>query len=862
MEPDQHDGTYELMRKTVDFILKLEADETDWNDLQLLVFMSVGTWKYSIAKKRELIAKSNLHDQDKKSLNKIIDEVIQNTKKGMYQNTTDPNHFGMFGTGTYTLIKPKKGMTTRVISKTANIVFNILNEIIKLNNSDKIFDIAEKYLSKKLDGLGAGMLSQILHYIKPDIFPVLNSQGIKTYKALGLNLSYPDKTEYYIENCREIREFRDKNFKFKNYRVIDWAWFQVHQGETDDTDEELEDYLDSINYWIFQANPDKQGQWESTIFEEWIEQNNQFWPLNAHNDKVKIGDKYIFYKGGHNNGLCGWGKITSINEKRDNGDIGVKIQFLGRWKDKIIPTDYLKKEYSNIKWGIQHWTIMSIDKQTFLDILKLRDVKISKNVQEDALMQNNQSNLPLNLILYGPPGTGKTYSLPRKAVQIIENKTDEQAKDMKEDYIKQQYQKYRKNRQVEFITFHQSYSYEEFIQGIKPIMNDDNNISYSIEDGIFKKICDRARENIISSKIDSSDTYTNSYITNLITEYSQYIQDELSKNEQGIDFYGEFKLIDISINSKGEISTFKISTGNTRGQSLSVKNLKKWFKLYKDGIIKSYKDIKPTYESKKGIHGNAIYYFELLRRLGEFEKENQVDVESIEFKKFIIIIDEINRGNISKIFGELITLIEKDKRYGERSEIAVSLPYEMSDDSDDSFSVPSNLYIIGTMNTADRSIALMDTALRRRFEFREKMPDIQVIRDHNDGEPVINDIKLPEMLQAINDRIEFLYDRDHTIGHSYLMGLYDFDGLKNAMRHKIFPLLQEYFYDDWEKIKLVLNIDNDGKNDNAFIVNQTDSGYLKNIPKDNDYYNPDKKVYRINEEGFSNPQNYKRIYGE
>ena len=208
--------------------------------------------------------------------------------------------------------------------------------------------------------------------------------------------------------------------------------------------------------------------------------------------------------------------------------------------------------------------------------------------------------------------------------------------------------------------------------------------------------------------------------------------------------------------------------------------------------------------------------------------------------KYAIFIDEINRGNISKIFGELITLIEPSKRLGADDEIMVELPY-----SKEKFGVPSNLYIIGTMNTADRSIALMDTALRRRFEFVEMMPEYDNLNEIN-----IEGINIGEMLKTINDRIEYLYDRDHTIGHAYFINVADMETLANVFKNKILPLLQEYFYDDWEKIRLVLG-------DSQFIKEKKpSSGLFKSAT---DYIN-NKILYEIDKEAFYDKQNYLKIY--
>ncbi|ECP6146755.1 AAA domain-containing protein, partial [Campylobacter jejuni] len=232
------------------------------------------------------------------------------------------------------------------------------------------------------------------------------------------------------------------------------------------------------------------------------------------------------------------------------------------------------------------------------------------------------------------------------------------------------------------------------------------------------------------------------------------------------------------------------------------------------------------------------YYFNLVNKFKEYERQSLVKIKNSEIKNnflkpYIIIIDEINRGNVSKIFGELITLIEPSKRIGEPEELRVTLPYSRNDFYDKKgFGVPKNVYIIGTMNTADRSITSLDTALRRRFEFVEMMPDVSELSTD------CEDVNLQELLQAINTRIEYLLDREKTIGHAFFIGIDNLEKLKDVFQNKIIPLLQEYFYNDYTLIDVVLN-----KNGMIF-KDKKDDKYLQKIKN---LYNVDneRNIYSI-----------------
>jgi 5-methylcytosine-specific restriction protein B len=458
-----------------------------------------------------------------------------------------------------------------------------------------------------------------------------------------------------------------------------------------------------------------------------------------------------------------------------------------------------------------------------------------ENNGEDEMPNDPKQTQPLNQILYGPPGTGKTYNTINKALEIIDGKVPEKRED-----AKQKFDDYVRAGQIEFVTFHQSYGYEEFVEGIKADL-DSEEIKYKLETGIFQQLSRKAEQNYFEVE-NSKNKETILDINKLINDFANNIQTKIAEGQEVVLFENSNKtkalIGNIKRKSNGNLQSF-ITSGSVKDQSLTISVILRDYQDYLDGKIQKYTDVKPSFESQSSYHGNAIYYFELYRLLKEFyDKNNNSYVtknENINLKNHILIIDEINRGNISKIFGELITLIESSKRIGADEALYVRLPY-----SNEQFGVPQNLYIIGTMNTADRSITLMDTALRRRFEFTEMMPDLEALN----GLENVKGINIKSLLETINKRIEYLYDRDHTIGHAYFMslkGINDEDKAKaeldNIFRNKIIPLLQEYFYDDWEKILMVLG-------EEGFI----ESKILNNdifTYKSDDFLEEDKKSYTI-----------------
>ena len=346
--------------------------------------------------------------------------------------------------------------------------------------------------------------------------------------------------------------------------------------------------------------------------------------------------------------------------------------------ENIIEINYLATKKLRAMDEFKEWEMFKLSNFVWETISKSTR-SISNEV--DELNEDNK-----NFILYGPPGTGKTYNVINKALEIIDPEGySEMAEDNNREAILNQYKELVDKGQIAFCTFHQSYGYEEFIEGLKS----DGKGNFVTEDGILKTI-----------------SYNAAY--------------EALKDE--------------------------------------------------------YKEEEEDYLDKK-------------LKVNEFINKEKAFKEA---KKFVLIIDEINRGNISKVFGELITLLEEDKRIGTSNQIVVNLPY-----TKEKFSIPNNLYIIGTMNTSDKSIAQIDIALRRRFIFEEMMPNYDIL-DETDG------IELDRLLNTINERVEFLLDRDHLIGHAYFVNCKSASDVINVIVNKVVPLLQEYFYGDNEKVGMIL----------------------------------------------------------
>ena len=584
-----------------------------------------------------------------------------------------------------------------------------------------------------------------------------------------------------------------------------------------------------IKYWVMPSDPNRSDE------EKEFKENNNLTEYNCgRHQKIKIDDIVYLYISAPIQAIRFKTKVVSMVENK------LTLKLIKKLKSENLNFKLLQEH------GLQG---------------TLRESREISGQLLEYIKQQEQE--PLNQILYGPPGTGKTYSLSSMIDQFTQNlniNSDKDIDDAMPDMLK-----------IENYTWYQVSAAILYDAAMSKINNGwikirdakDNNdiVSHDLFKARSEKSSSKSPQQTMAADLlfHTKDDCKN---VNVKRKSPPFIFDKNNKSEwsvdtkilndecpEAIELYEKYKKIkDKKIDINYTKQNFKFTTFHqSYGYEEFVEGITP---ILHDGENEG-KEI--GYKISKGIFYQCCE--EALRLAGYDGKLNDFcSLTKSERKEklnnapqYAIFIDEINRGNISKIFGELITLIEPSKRLGADDEIIVELPY-----SKEKFGVPSNLYIVGTMNTADRSIALMDTALRRRFEFVEMMPEYNNLKE-------VAGIDIGQMLKTINERIEYLYDRDHTIGHAYFINVSDMETLANVFKNKILPLLQEYFYDDWEKIRLVLG-DNQ-KNEDLQFVKVKKNMVAKELfgSKIDDI--DDKVLYEINnQETFNNPQSYIKIY--
>lgn len=472
---------------------------------------------------------------------------------------------------------------------------------------------------------------------------------------------------------------------------------------------------------------------------------------------------------------------TSPIKLENSDDYRCRIKYI-----PFDPTDFDGNSYGKYR--------QTLHKCTDPDIIEFANQIIENNMIPQKIQEYIRIlQAKKNLILQGAPGTGKTYNTAALALAICEqndvNLNDHAA-------VMERYEQLRKEGQIAFTTFHQSMDYEDFVEGIKPRILDDNSMVYETEDGIFKKLSNKALQNQIDSRKSKKDIRQQKSIEEKLDVFltSSVDNNVEFQTKTGSKFfishYNE-KHVDIEI------------PDNTVASNISL-NINELLTLLENDVeLSNVKDIK-NYFGRKFNTQQDSYTFVLCKEIQKIKTEEHIEVQLVEKKNHVLIIDEINRGNVSKIFGELITLLEADKRIEsdpekqkEQHAITVTLPY-----SKEQFCVPSNLYIIGTMNTTDRSVGFIDYAVRRRFAFATLKADRQILIDNGCDESSKN-VRLFDAVKTFleNHKADMDID-DLMVGHSYFM-TQDVQGLQLKLQYEIIPLIQEYAKDG------IINVNNE-----------------------------------------------------
>ena len=1077
LSPDEHDGSYELVRTIVSAYRDVDEAVLDYHDLNAIYLMCIGTWRHSYDKKHEAVHATHLPEVRKQELDHLIDDLRSRAEAGAYKNqekaVDSTGHIGMFGTGFYSFQNKTDPKSVRAFIK-------MCIDLLDMTVDEDMFRRAALVLTKSFHGMQAASASVVLHCLKPLTFPVINSNvgSEDIFAALGIELKSRGKLETYVDNCRKIKAFRDTNFSFKNYRILDMAAWEL---SSDPIRRIISQYKESFATWI----PQEIYKWRAVqcFQEHWVPKRADFAEMlkealaQASNlmdtnysfprkmitffaeqepDTVRSmfqqlldpeadvieqiqnfkqnadallsryqlkesmkqhyqGDRtictYLFFARPNQHFLYQYGKLkaflaeTGLSATCKMGDIQNVLTYqevankvlacvqqdselLNMFETKraefgseyypdaehhLLADDIIyfgSQLYKSDYWpslaeydpeiSTEQWLELLVDRTICtaenLQILKaiqqvggeatckqlslkLGDtsahyngsmVQLARRVQEKTgcpLVQNenndqkwwpilfvgrtalqdqpgtyswklrdelaealkllpqkevsNPMSFAKNMILYGPPGTGKTYQTVNYAVAIIEGKSLEEVQVENHEEVLKRYRQYRQDGRIEFTTFHQSFGYEDFIEGIRPKFFGENEeeageIQYEITKGIFKAFCLKAQIPIADAKQSPygfSDTPSvwkvslggtgehplrnycmqNDCIRIGWDEYGETVTDETNYFVGGKyvlnAFLNRMQLGDIVLScySARTIDAIGVITGDPEWLS-NEEHYKRSRKV--NWLLKGKKIDIEEFQLSRSLVQSTVYQLDTTAAevIKVLEKNGFAPTTTLETKPYIFIIDEINRGNISKIFGELITLIEPSKRLGQSEGLQVRLPY-----SQKLFGIPDNVYLLGTMNTADRSIAMLDTALRRRFSFVEMMPDSSVL----DGVEV-EGISISGLLTTLNHRIEVLFDREHTLGHAFFTPLRQSPSIQTLgeiFRDKVIPLLQEYFYDDYEKICLVLGDRKRPEQQQFFKVETADLQSLFGVEPEFEV-NP---TYRLNPAAFFDAEVYRNL---
>lgn len=620
----------------------------------------------------------------------------------------------------------------------------------------------------------------------------------------NINVNTFWKSDISTQIRTTTRNGQDVSKKYNNSKIFAFPKRYINKFD-------INTFFNNIKYWLYSAG-EKSYKWDE-FYKDGIMAIgwDYLGDLTKYSSQAEIADKITKEENKTqypmNDSKANW----EFAKDMQVGDIvyvkkGLQDALIGRG---IVKSDYIydanRNEYKSIRkveWthngiydvdfkvlDIKQWnqkTLTEISQSKYKDFcLKIEDVFMKKQPEEN--LNSLQVNIPLNQILYGPPGTGKTYSVRQYITDIVG-----QNPGLKTDNEEQKI-----NNAVKDLTWYSAIALSMYRNG--------KNNKYKVPNLQHQKIIKAFAATKESKKIKAtlwfqmqSHTSESSENVNNSTKHPPYLFDKTENSEWYLTETG-IKFVEENLSEQLEFL-------NAKNSSRKIEDFYKFITFHQSYSYEEFVEgIKPSINNDED---NATISYEYNR--GIF-KEICQQANSDPENNYLLIIDEINRGNISKIFGELITLIESDKRVipnGERifentktqnEELVVTLPYTKS-----KFGVPSNLYILGTMNTSDRSIASIDIALRRRFKFKEMMPNSSLVADFGIG--------FNKIFDDLNNKIKLLLDRDHQIGHSYFINTKynnnnennNVETLKDIWFSEILPLLNEYFYCDWEKLKLII----------------------------------------------------------
>ena len=702
--PNEYDGSYELVTEVIKAYSVLnDYSICDYNDLNLVYLSTVGTWKHSIDKKKETISKSNLPDNEKSRLIGLLDKIWGKAENKEYKHneSNDNISIGMFGTGFY-------NTQTKTTPESVQKFIKLCVDLIKVEDEEKAFSLVEDTLKDGMNGLATGGISQILHCLKPFIFPILNSNQGKNnlFSKLGIQLEKVNLEENYAANCRKIKEYRDSNFEWKNYRNFDiedlnmaevneeyvnfkcmLEYFVSHLEyiQNEDTtyvgyEKYIKPYVDKNNFKMLGQGYKGQGIQSQVSKWEKYDCGNLFLNIANNYGDYKTRLCYLNWEDTGVNVIAKWDENEHIygltlhlfrakNDRKDIGSIKT-LNTLGLF-DGNLPNNELIEFLDDFK------KLLEDDQQKVID--ELEDKKMEKQIEQ---LRNVK-----NLIFTGAPGTGKTYY----AEEIAE----------------------KMNAEYKIVQFHPSYDYTDFVEGLRPIEKN-GTLGFERKDGSFKEFCAKALKNLEDSAKSKEDQEKEATVMDLIEEFIADASDNSTpfKITTGNEFF---------IDSSDQKYVYIKIPSNDKRNELTLQKQVLVDLLSADNKLNTSGEIKKFYQRKWRTQEDS-YYFSLYEKIHEKKSNHaKADVEKIERKDFVFIIDEINRGEVSKIFGELFYAI--DPGYRGKKEKAVQTQYQnLIHDGEafkDGFYVPENVYIIGTMNDIDRSVESIDFAFRRRFTWTE-----------------------------------------------------------------------------------------------------------------------------------------------